>query len=138
MPTRKQINKGFYGFETDDAEFLKPSNTNPYEASASGVGYNASKDDDYGYDRGALGFTDDDPSFRRPSFTGDVDHAHQNLRQIVDDADGMGSGNKLTGGGGPLTKDYGVNDGRPRFASKAGNKVQNRDSKGGRDRAGGR
>jgi hypothetical protein len=137
MTTRKQINRGFYGFKTDDAEFLKPSNTNPYEASASGVDYQGSRWDDDA-EKGNHGFFSDDEAFRRPSFTGDIDYAHQNLGQIVDDVDGMGSGNKLTGGGGPLTKNYGVNDGRPRFASKAGNKVQNRDSRGGRDRAGGR
>jgi hypothetical protein len=50
MPTRKQINRGFYGFESDDVEFLKPSNTNPYEASSSKSGYSAHYDDDAGYD----------------------------------------------------------------------------------------
>ena len=141
MPTRKQINRGFYGFETDDAEFLKPDNTNPYKASSSKVNYSAHYDDDAGTRNLAcsgIDGSDDLADFLRPSFTGDVDYAHQNLGQIVDDAEGMGSGSPLLGGGGPLSKDYGVADGKPRFASRAGNKVQNRDSLGGRDKPGSR
>jgi hypothetical protein len=115
------VNKGFKGFVTDDEAWLRPSQTNPYEASASGVGYNASKDDDagtHGHGHGDGTWAADNDAFLRPSYTGDVDYAHQNLGSIPDDVDGMGSGNKLTGGGGPLTKDYGVSDGKPRFAPK--------------------
>jgi hypothetical protein len=138
--------KGFYGEVSDDEAFLTPDNTDPHKASASDVGYNsrwASGDDagdgdshgagEYAYDAAC-------DSFLKPSYTGDVDYAHQGLGGIVDDVDGMGSGNKLTSGGGPLSKDYGVNDGKPRYGSKnvgASGQI-NRDSRGGRDRAGGR
>jgi hypothetical protein len=135
MPTRKQINRGFYGFETDDAEFLKPSNTNPYEASASGVGFNAKFDDDRGYEVGALGFTDDDPAFRSPSWTGDKDYVQGGAYRVVDNQQDQPAG-KILGGGGNVADNVGQ---KPRrYASKAGNVVQNRDSRGGRDRAGGR
>jgi hypothetical protein len=137
------LDKGFQGFKSDEEEFLKPSNTNPYEQSASGVGFNAKFDDDAGTkDWAGYGVdgANDTEAFARPSWTGDVDAPHQGLGGLVDDVDGMGSGNKLTGGGGPLTKDYGVADGKPRYAAKnvgaAGQK--NRDSRGGRDRTGGR
>jgi hypothetical protein len=49
MPTRKQINRGFYGFQSDDADFLKPdgaAGTDPWAADDhSTVGYNAKFDD---------------------------------------------------------------------------------------------
>jgi hypothetical protein len=116
------VNKGFKGFVTDDEEWLRPSQTNPYEASASGVGYQGSRWDDDAGTHDYAGHGDDGATdaeaFLRPSSYGDADYAHQNLGRIPDDVDGMGSGNKLTGGGGPLTKDYGVADGKPRFAPK--------------------
>jgi hypothetical protein len=42
------VNKGFKGFVTDDEAWLRPSMTDPYKASASGVGYNAKFDDNAG------------------------------------------------------------------------------------------
>jgi hypothetical protein len=134
MPTRKQINRGFYGFETDDAEFLKPdgaAGTDPYAADGhSTYGYDAKFDDNAGT-RDYAGHGDDafaqdwrtsgevasdNEAFCRRSDLGDGDIAHTNLGSLTDDVDGMGSGNKMTGGGGPLTKGKGVGDGKLRGA----------------------
>jgi hypothetical protein len=134
MPTRKQINRGFYGFKTDEAEFLKPSNTDPYVAEASGAGYNSTKDDDRGFERGALGFTDDDKDFRRPSFTGDTDYVHGALYGLIDGQEDLGSGNKLTGGGGPVSdnKYGGVGSGKAPASRSPGHRGQTvRGSRGG-------
>jgi hypothetical protein len=110
-PTKKELNKGFYGFKTDDAEFLKPCNPvaerGNWDASASGVGYQGQRfDDDYGYRRGALGFTDEDADSRLTNVMPDEsrDRGYDHLVGLDNDDTGMGSGNKLTGGGGPLTK----------------------------------
>jgi hypothetical protein len=117
MPTRKQINKGFYGFEDDSAEFLKPSNTDPYKASASGVGYNATKDDDRGYERGLGAYADDDLAFRKPSWTGDVDNVNANHGYLIDNDPSLPSG-KLLAGGGALSQKGGIGAGPPRHAPK--------------------
>ena len=144
MPTRKQINKGFYGFADDSADFLKPSNTDPYEASASGVGHNAKFDDDNGFSRGEGQYAYDAScdEFLRPSTTGpDIDAPHTRLSGLIDGQNDQPAG-RLLGGGGPVSdnKHGGVGPGRPRYAAKnvgaAGQK--NWDSKGGRDRNGGR
>jgi hypothetical protein len=121
-PTKKQLNKGFYGFQDDSAEFLKTDNPNPdrgnWDASASGVGYHGRRfDDDTGYKRGALGWTDEDADSRLTNLMPDEsrDRGYDHLVGLEDDASGMGSGNKLTGGGGPLTKGRTVgSDPRPR------------------------
>jgi hypothetical protein len=136
---RKNYVSGFGEKDPDIHEFLSPSNTNPYEASASGVGYNSTKDDERGFERGALGFTHDDRSFRSPSWTGDVDNVNANHGYLIDNDPSLPS-NKLVAGGGPLSQKGGIGAGPSRHAPKnighAGQ--QNRDSRGGRDRAGGR
>jgi hypothetical protein len=121
-PTKKQLNKGFYGFTSDDAEFLKVDSS-PWKASASGVGYNSKFKDDYGYRAGQGAYSDelDDglklqnrlPDERRNSVS-------NKLADLPYDAEGMGSGSALLGGAGPLPQKYGVGKGRPRYAPKSG------------------
>ena len=110
-PTKKQISKGFYGFESDDAEFLKPDNPvaerGNWDASASGQGYNSKFADDTGYQRGALGFTDaggDAALYNRmPDESRDYDH--EGLSPLIDDSQPH---DKMLAGGAPLTKGKGV------------------------------
>jgi hypothetical protein len=128
--------KGFFGFETDDTDFLRvdgAAGSNPYAADGhSSYGYDA-KFDDVAGTRDLFGYGDDskgqdwrasgevasdNAAFLRRSNLGDGDYAHQNLGSMIDDLDGMGSGNKLTGGGGPLRQDKGVGAGSPRHAPK--------------------
>jgi len=80
----------------DEREFLKPDNTNPWKASASGVGYNGTRDDDKGYERGAQSQGTDDSSFLKPSWTGDSDSS-QDIYGVVTGVTGPG-GEMLTGG----------------------------------------
>jgi len=108
MPTRKQINKGFYGFQTDDAEFLTPdgaAGTNPWVADAhSTVGYNASKDDSAGtHDLAGYGIdgADDLADFLAPSWVGDSDGVHGKLNVLIDNDPSMPNP-AVIGGGGPL------------------------------------
>ncbi len=95
-PTKRQINKGFKGFADDSAEFLKPDNTNPFEASPSGVGYNSRFNDSRGYERGAQSQGNDDASFLKPSWTGESDSS-TDIYGLVDSINGPG-GPMLTGG----------------------------------------
>jgi hypothetical protein len=141
MP-RFSVNKGFYGEKSDDEQFLTPdgpAGTDPYKADDySSVGYNVRWDDDAGtrdYAGQGIDGVDDLKSFLAPSWTGDVDYAHQNLGRIIDGTDGMGSGNKLLGGGGPVK---GGGPGKPRYAPKdvGTSGLTNRDSLGGVDRTG--
>jgi hypothetical protein len=112
-PTKKQLNKGFYGFESDDAAFLR-IDRDPWEASASGQGYNARWDDDTGYKRGQQSMGGDEASFLRASQSETYgDQPHDRLAGLIDSDEGMGSGHKLTGGGGPVSK-----GGNPRIAPK--------------------
>jgi hypothetical protein len=124
---------------------LQPPNTNPWKASASGQGYHARYDDDAGthnYAGHGVDGAGDNEAFLRASDTGpDIDAPHQRLSGLIDGQYDHPAG-KLLGGGGPVSdnKYGGVGPGRPRFAQKnvgaAGQK--NWDSKGGRDRTGGR
>jgi hypothetical protein len=116
MPKKNYVS-GFGDKDPDAAAFLRPER-DPWEASASGIGYSARYDDDTGHVRGANWDDSDDhglvnrlPDERR-------DDAHEGLGSLIDDDTGMGSGNKMTGGGGPLTKGRGVGDGKPRYAPK--------------------
>jgi hypothetical protein len=123
-PTKKQINKGFYGFETDDAEFLKVER-DPWEASASGVGYNAKFDDDYGYRAGQGAYSDEggDGALTNKLADERVDYAHEGLSPLIDDSQPY---DKLLTGGAGLTKGKGVGAGKPRFAPKTGPRTNSR------------
>jgi hypothetical protein len=122
MP-RKNYVSGFGEQDPDAAAFLKPDNTDPINmGDASGHGYNARWDDDSGARRGAeYGFSNSvgDKSFLSPSQTQTYD-APENERfaDLIDSAEGMGSGNALTGGGGPLTQRYGIGSGKRRYPAK--------------------
>jgi hypothetical protein len=133
MPTRKSINRGFYGFETDDAEFLKPDNTDVFATDgfsqhgynkkfddvAGDTNYSGAGDDSFKQDWRASGeVASDNAAFLKPSSVGDADYAHTNLGTMVDDLDGMGSGSPILGGGGPLRQDKGIGAGSPRHAPK--------------------
>jgi hypothetical protein len=119
-PTRKQLSKGAYGYadSPDDADFLRIER-DPWEASASGHGYNGRWDDDSGNSRGAeYGFsnTSDDKAFLEPSWTGDsVTVAEDKSKWVVDHG---GPAGPLLTGSSPLPKGHGVNSGPPRYAVK--------------------
>ena len=123
MPKKFPVDKGFYGFTSDDKTFLNPDNTYPFsQGDASGDGYNAKFDDDSGYRRGALGFTDENEDGLKlvNRLPDEQRQVSDKMRDILDDVDGMGSGNALTGGGGPLSKSRGVGSGPPKFRPKTG------------------
>jgi hypothetical protein len=139
---KKNYVEGFGEQAPDIKEFLRPSNTDPFQASASDVGYNsrwAAGDDDGTRDYAGYGVdgADDCAAFVRPSWTGDRDYAHQEIYGIVDNQSDQPAG-KILGGGGPVSdnKHGGVGDGDPRFAPKKhGPSTQiNRESAGGVDR----
>jgi hypothetical protein len=76
--------------------------------------------DTYGWKRGNGAYSKDDSSFGNPSYKMDRGGQHDKLARLTDDAEGMGSGNKLTGGGGALSQLYGVGSGKARFPAKTG------------------
>jgi len=136
-PTRKQLAKGSYGHAdpAEDADFLRIER-DPWEASASGEGYKARYDDDSGVSRGQeCGYsnTSDDEAFLRPSQDRTDESSetiHGRLFKLIDHEVDHGSGNKLTGGGGPVSDNvpardsgggWGGSDRKgPRYAPKTG------------------
>jgi hypothetical protein len=104
----------------DDEEFLKAT-SNPWEASASGHGYQGERwDDDHGYRRGLGAYaTDDEDPFLRPSQdrTDHDDVVHEDLNRLIDNQVDQPAGPMLTGGG-PVSKN--VASGPPRFKPKTG------------------
>src|SRR5690242_320741 len=73
-PTKKQIEKGFHGFKTDDAEFLKPDSNggmNPWDqGDYSDTGYNRRWNDSAGsrnYAGHGVDGANDTEAFCRPS-----------------------------------------------------------------------
>jgi hypothetical protein len=117
MPKKNYVS-GFGDQDPDAASFLKPDangGTDPFATSDySDTGYNARFDDGSGHIRGAN--HDDSGRILRNKLpyerTADVS---DRLAGIIDSDEGMGSGNKLLGGGGPVSK-----GGAPRFAPKTG------------------
>jgi len=99
-PTKKQLNRGFFGFETDDAEFLK-IDRDPFDASASGNGYSARYDDDYGYREGQGAYSDelDDGLKLQNRLPDEQRQVSDKMRDILDDVDGMGTGTTVSGQG---------------------------------------
>jgi hypothetical protein len=129
-PTKKELKKGAYGYGDDPESysFLQPENPRgSWDASASGEGYNARWDDDRGYERGTGAYTDSDSGLvnRLPDEL--RDSVNDGLRTLPDDDEGMGSGSKLLGGGGPLTKGRGVGNSPPRYRPKTGPRTNARD-----------
>jgi hypothetical protein len=112
-PNKKQINKGFYGFESDDAEFLRPdgaAGTDPFKADGhSTVGYNARFDDVAGT-RDYEGYGDyrgerDEEAFLRPSTNRPHESdasIHEDLADLIDGQRDQPTG-PITGGGGPVS-----------------------------------
>jgi len=143
------VSKGFYGFETDDEQFLKPDpngGTDPYKTKSANVGYDSRwKSGDHAgtHDRGYGDGTwaADNEAFLAASWKGDVDAPHGELYGLIDGQEDLPADKRLTGGG-PVSanKHGGVGKGPPKFAPKdVGHSGQiNRDSRGGRDRTGGR
>jgi hypothetical protein len=120
-PSKKQLSKGFYGFESDDAEFLK-IDRDPFDTSASGHGANAKFDDDYGYRAGQGEYSDElDDGLKLQNRLPDEQRAvSDKMRDILDDVDGMGSCSVITGGGGALSNSPGVGSGPPKYRPKTG------------------
>jgi hypothetical protein len=136
----RKYKTGYGEVDPDIDQFLKPDNTDPYKASASGVGYNARYDDDAGTSGKNNNYGVDswgDNSDYIGGWHGDVDQPHQSLSGLIDGQEDQPAG-PLLGGGGPVSdnKVGGVGPGRPRFAPKPPGRQINRDSLGGVNRAG--
>src|SRR6516162_5843254 len=104
-PSKKQLKKGAYGYGDDPEsyEFLR-IDRDPWEASASTDTYQGRRfDDDNGYERGCGAYTDCNDGLRN-KLPYEQRGVSDKMRDILDDVDGMGSGNAITGGGGPLPK----------------------------------
>jgi hypothetical protein len=120
---------------------LQPPNTNPWDASASRHGRNKKFDDDagtYNYAGHGVGGAGDNEAFLRASDTGpDIDAPHQRLSGLIDDSQPY---DPVLTGGAPLTRGKGIGPGSPRHAPKnlGPSSQKNWDSRGGRDRTGGR
>jgi hypothetical protein len=123
--------KGCY-VAPDDEAFLK-ANTDPWKASSSG--HDSRWSDDEGYKRGEQSRGNypqaweskgaDDSDFLRPSqdrTDESGDYVQGELYRLIDNQVDMGSGNKMTGGGGPVSdnKVGGVGDGKIRYPAKTG------------------
>src|SRR5262249_10123334 len=106
----------------DDAAFLKVER-DPWDASASGVGYNARWDDDRGFERGTGAYTDSDSGLRNKLPDERVHYAHEGLSPLIDDSQPY---DKMLAGGAPLTKGKGVGAGTPRYAPKTGPRTNSR------------
>ena len=130
-PTKKELNKGFYGFADDSAEFLKTDNPDSargnWDAEASGHGYNARFNDDSGHVRGANWDDSNDHGLVNRLPEERQDYAHEGLSRILDNQEDLPSGKWLPGGG-PVSDNVG-NDGPgwqgsnrkgPRIAPKTG------------------
>jgi hypothetical protein len=131
-PNKKMLQKGAagYGYEPGDENFLA-IDRDPFDASASGHGYSARYDDDYGYRRGQGEYSDelDDGLKLQNRLPDEQRQVSDKMRDILDDVDGMGTGNTISGnmplmqantvgGGGALPKSRGVGSGKPRVAPK--------------------
>jgi hypothetical protein len=117
---KKNYISGFGDKDPGAADFLKPTNTNPWQTEASGHQYNGERwNDDRGYERGAQSMGGDEDSFLRPSQTetdhGDRDSVQSIYRDVMDHA-GPG-GPMLTGSA--LVRQVGGGSGPPRFKPKS-------------------
>lgn len=101
-PSKKFLKKGAHGFGDDpeNYEFLK-IDRDPFEASASGHGYNAKFSDDDGYERGCGPYTDCDHGLVNKL----PDEAQAGIRYIGDLIDRQQDqpAGKWLGGGGPVS-----------------------------------
>jgi hypothetical protein len=104
----------------DEAEFLKAERS-PWEASASGVGYNQKFSDDDGFRRGSNHDDSDSAGLRNklPEETGES--PHEKLARLIDGQVDQPAGKMLGGGGGVSdNKVGGVGRGGPKYAPKSG------------------
>src|SRR5262249_24977857 len=96
---------------SDDAAFLRVER-DPWEASASGVGYNAKFSDDDGHVRGANWDDSDSHGLRNKLPDERRDDAHEGLAPLIDDSQPYAA---QLAGGAPLTKGKGIGSApRPR------------------------
>src|SRR5262249_61929150 len=106
------------GYTPDDEKFLNPCNPTPNRGNwdrqeGSEGKYGQAYDDERGWARGA-NHDDNAPILTNKMPYESVTRSLDHLVGLDDDATGMGSGNKLTGGGGPLTKGRNIgSDARP-------------------------
>jgi hypothetical protein len=123
-PSRKTLKKGAagYGYEPGDEDFLAVERS-PWEASASGIGYNSKFSDDDGYKRGTGAYTDSDSGLVNKLPDERRDDAHERLAALIDDSQPY---DKQLPGGAGLTKGKGIgSDPRPRV--KTGPRTNARD-----------
>ena len=122
MPKKNYVS-GFGEKDDEAASFLKPDNTNPWEASPSGESYAGRRwDDSKGYKRGEQSMGGDKSSFLRPSQSQtDWDSPHERLSVLIDGQVDQPAGKHL-GGGGPVSdnKVGGVGPGKVRYKPKTG------------------
>ncbi len=131
MPKKNYVS-GFGEKDDEAASFLKPDNTNPWEASPSGESYAGRRwDDSKGYERGEQSRAGDqawqsraadEAAFLRPSQSQtDWDSPHERLSRLIDGQVDQPAGKHL-GGGGPVSdnKVGGVGPGKVRYKPKTG------------------
>jgi hypothetical protein len=113
--------RGFYGHGgADDSDFLIPSTeSDQWEASASGHGYNAKFSDDRGHVRGTQSLGGDESSFLRASQNqtyeqGDGATVHERLSRLLDNQKDLPAGPMLTGGG-PVSDNLEAKDSHRRY-----------------------
>jgi len=117
-PTKKQLNRGFYGYQSDDAEFLKPERASPWVDDYSGAskqGYNARWNDNAGPFEGS-NWSDCEAHGLVSKRADESQAGIRDIGSLIDNQEDWGSGNKLMGGGGPVSD----NERNPRDSSWRG------------------
>ncbi len=116
MYDKKALHKGG-NVAPDDEEFLKAT-SDPWNASASGHGYQGERwNDDEGYKRGEGAYAGDDKAFRRPSQS--RTDSEQPLDIFGEVMGHSGPGGPMLTGGGPV-RQIGGGSGPPRYKPKTG------------------
>jgi hypothetical protein len=106
MYDKKTLHKG--GNVTKDDEAFLTSNTNPWETSASGHGYNAKFSDDTGFEAGAI-HGDSDTHGLVNRLPDEATAAIDNVYRVIDDQVDLPADKMLTGGG-PVSQNLRAKD----------------------------
>jgi hypothetical protein len=99
----------------EEKSFLKVDRS-PWDAASSGQDKRWS--DDTGHLRGANHDDSDSHGLRQKLPYERTNSPNERFADLVDSSEGMGSGNALTGGGGPLSQGYGIGSGKRRYPAK--------------------